>query len=140
MTPVATLAHTAGARIERTSLRGALALGALLGLVWSPCSGPLLGSALALAASDGDAGRGALILGVFGIGAATPLVAVAYASRASFSRLRGWVMGSAVVVKRVFGGVLMAVGVAILTGVDKRIEAQVNNWLPEAWLALLTRF
>ena len=75
MTPLATSAQSAGSRLNSASLLGALGLGGLLGLVWSPCSGPLLGSALALVASEGGAGRGALILGLFGIGAAVPLVA-----------------------------------------------------------------
>jgi cytochrome c biogenesis protein CcdA len=47
--------------------------GAALGLIWSPCSGRLLGSALSLVASEGGAARGALILGLFGAGAAWPI-------------------------------------------------------------------
>lgn len=140
MTPLASSAQTAGARLDSGSLVGALALGGLLGLVWSPCSGPLLGSALALVASEGGAGRGALILGLFGIGAAVPLVAAAYASRAGFSRARGWVLGRAARVKQVFGVGLLALGLAILTGFDRQIEARFNDWLPQSWLAWATRY
>ncbi|MDE2276904.1 MAG: cytochrome c biogenesis protein CcdA, partial [Burkholderiales bacterium] len=46
MLPIATQAHAASARLDGGSLVGALLLGGVLGLVWSPCSGPLLGSAL----------------------------------------------------------------------------------------------
>jgi len=46
-----------------------------LGLVWRPCSGPLLGSALALLASNGGAARGGLVLALFGLGVAPLLVA-----------------------------------------------------------------
>lgn len=140
MTPLATSAQSAGSHLNGSSLIGALALGGLLGLVWSPCSGPLLGVALALVATEGGAGRGALILGLFGIGAAVPLVAAAYASRAGFSRVRGWVVGHSGRLKQVFGFALLALGLAIITGYDKQIEARVNDWLPTSWLFLTTRY
>jgi len=110
-----------------------------MGLVWSPCSGPLLASALTLVASEGGAGRGALILGVFGLGAATPLVAVAYASRQGFSRARVWVLAHIETMKKGFGVVLGLAGIAILTGADKWLEAQILTLLPEAWVQLTVR-
>lgn len=140
MTPLATSAQTASARLDTSSWVGTLALGALLGLVWSPCSGPLLGTALALVASEGGAGRGALILGLFGIGAAMPLVAVAYASRAGMLRVRGWMQGRAGWIKRAFGLLLVALGLAILSGLDKQIETRINDWLPSSWLLWTTRY
>jgi len=87
-------------------------------------------------ASEGGAGRGALILGVFGLGAATPLVAVAYASRAGFAKARDWVLARIDAVKKGFGILIGLVGIAILTGVDKWLEARVLSLLPEAWVNL----
>ncbi|MCE2969003.1 MAG: sulfite exporter TauE/SafE family protein, partial [Burkholderiales bacterium] len=73
MLPIASSASAASSRLDSGSLVGALLLGGVLGLVWSPCSGPLLGSALTLVASEGGIARGGLVLGVFGLGAAIPL-------------------------------------------------------------------
>ena len=42
MMPIATSANAASMRLDSGSLTGAFSLGAVLGLVWSPCSGPLL--------------------------------------------------------------------------------------------------
>jgi len=139
MTPLASSAHAATARLDSGALLGAFALGALLGLVWSPCAGPLLGSTLALVATSGGAARGALLLGLFGLGAALPLVAAAYASRAGFGRMRARVLAHAGLAKRAMGGLLLLVGVLILTGGDHAIEAWVNERLPDAWLELTTR-
>lgn len=136
--PIASSAQAASSRLDSGSLPGALGLGALLGLVWSPCSGPLLASALTLVASEGGAARGALILGLFGVGAAIPLVAVAYASRSGFARARGWVLGRIDAVKKGFGLLLGAAGLAILTGADKWLEARVLDWLPASWVRLTT--
>lgn len=139
MAPLASRAQGVSGRFQPGSLGGALALGGLLGLVWSPCSGPLLASALALAASgDGGAARGAVLLGVFGLGAATPLVAVAYASRAGFQRARGWVLHRAEPLRRGFAVLLGVSGVAILSGLDKWLEARVLDRLPAGWVALTT--
>jgi len=136
--PIASSAQAASNRLDGGSLWGALLLGGLLGLVWSPCSGPLLASALTLVASEGGAARGALILGLFGVGAAIPLVAVAYASRRGFARARGWVLGRIDAVKKGFGLLIGAAGVAILSGADKWVEAQALDWLPASWVRLTT--
>jgi cytochrome c biogenesis protein CcdA len=138
MTPLASSANAASARLDGEALVSAFALGGLLGLVWSPCAGPLLGSTLALVATAGGAARGALLLGLFGVGAALPLVAAAYASRAGFGRMRTWVLAHAGAAKRALGGLLLLVGVLILTGGDHAIEGWVNEHLPDAWLALTT--
>jgi cytochrome c biogenesis protein CcdA len=139
MAPIASSAQAASARLDASSPWGALGIGALLGLVWSPCAGPLLGAALALVASSGGAARGALLLGLFGVGAAWPLVAAAYASRASSGRLRAWVLAHARSARRWMGGLLVATGLLILSGADHWLETRVNEALPEAWLALTTR-
>ena len=140
MTPLASGAQAASSRLSGGSLGSALLLGAVLGLVWSPCSGPLLASALTMVASEGGGVRGGVILGLFGLGAAVPLVAVAYASRAGFTRARGWVLTRINRIKNVFAVLLGAMGVAILTGADKWLEARVNALLPEGWLRLTVLF
>jgi cytochrome c biogenesis protein CcdA len=136
MTPLASGADGLSSRISATSLAGSFLLGGLLGLVWSPCSGPLLISAITLVASEGGALRGTLILGAFGLGAAIPLIAAAYASRAGFVRMRGWVLGHITALKTGFGVLLVFLGIAILLGWDKRLEALVIPLLPDWWVNL----
>jgi cytochrome c biogenesis protein CcdA len=136
MLPIASSANAASARLDSGSLLGAFILGGVLGLVWSPCSGPLLGSALSLVASEGGVARGGVVLGIFGLGAAIPLVAVAYASRSGFNRVRDWVLARIERVRRGFAVLLGAMGVAILTGADKWVEARVLQWLPDSWVNL----
>lgn len=140
VTPLASGAHSATTKLDSGSLGGAFFTGALLGMVWSPCSGPMLASALTMVATEGGALRGTLILGMFGLGAATVLVAVAYASRSGFSRVRGWVLTHMDRVKKLFGVFVLLVGVAILLGGDKWLEAQLVNILPQGWIELTTRF
>jgi len=140
MSPVASLAGGASQRLTGASNLSAFGLGGLLGMVWSPCSGPLLASALTLVATQGSAARGAIILGAFGLGAAIPLMALAYLSRAGITKLRATVQGRIDLFKKVFAVILVVVGLGILTGYDKRLEAMVTDQLPDAWLTLTSRF
>jgi cytochrome c biogenesis protein CcdA len=100
----------------------------------------MLASALTMVASEGGATRGTLILGMFGLGAASILIAVAYASRAGFGKARGWVLNHMENIKKGFGLFVLLVGLAILTGGDKWLEAKLVSILPQEWISLTTRF
>ena len=139
VSPLANSANQASASLDTASLKGAILLGSLLGLIWSPCSGPLLGTALTLVATEGGAARGALILGLFGAGAAIPLMGVAYLSRAGFGRIQSLVVLHGDQSKKVLGVFLLLVGLAILSGTDRWVESRINSWLPDSWLALTVR-
>lgn len=140
MLPLANRAQQASARLDGRTLVSAAALGAVLGLVWSPCSGPLLGSALSLVASEGGLAKGGTVLGVFGFGAALPLMVLAYLSRQRFSRARDWLLARVQRAQWVFALVLGTLGLAILTGGDKWLEAQVVQVLPDRWISFTSGF
>jgi cytochrome c biogenesis protein CcdA len=138
MAPMASGAHHASSRFHAGSLGGAFMVGSLLGMVWSPCSGPMLASALTLVATEGGALRGTVALGTFGMGAASVLIAAAYASRAGFGRVRGWVLTHMDRVKRGFGALVLLLGVSILLGADKWLEARLLQFMPQGWINLTT--
>lgn len=138
--PLAMSADRLAGSVGHESPAAALFFGGLLGLAWSPCAGPMLVSSLALVANGRDAGLGAVLLGLFGLGAATPLVLAAYASRAGFSRLKGWALGHSSGLRHGFGLLAMASGIFIATGLDKLIAARILSVLPDSWMELITRF
>lgn len=140
MTFLASGAHAWAAHLNGQTLASAFWLGGLLGLIWSPCSGPLLASALIMAASDGGAASGAVTLGLFGLGAATPLVLAAYVSRAFFESVRQRVLAQGDKAHKIMGGALLLTGLAVLTGADQWLEAQILPFVPTGWLQLMTRF
>ncbi|MEP7056587.1 MAG: cytochrome c biogenesis CcdA family protein [Caldimonas sp.] len=119
---------------------GQFAVGLLLGLVWVPCVGPTLGAASTLAAQGSQLSQVALLMLVFGLGAATPLVILGIVSRTASQRWRGKLMAAGAAGKLVFGTILLAVGVAIVTGVDKRLETFAVDISPQWLTALTTRF
>lgn len=135
--PLATAADRLSRAQSSSGLAGRFLLGALLGAVWSPCSGPTLGAAVGLAARAGGAGKAALLMAAFGAGASAPLLAVAYGTRGALSRTRA--LDAARLGKPALGAVLVLVGLLVLTGADKRLEAAAVARLPLWWLDLTTR-
>lgn len=120
-----------------SGLAGQLAIGLLLGAVWSPCVGPTLGAASLLASQGQDLPRVALTMVVFGIGAGLPLVLFGLLSRATLMRMRTNLMSAGKLGKGVLGAAFILIGVAITSGADKRIEAALVEASP-AWLTQLT--
>jgi cytochrome c biogenesis protein CcdA len=132
---VSRLPAAAAARRSGSPL-GALALGALLGLVWVPCIGLILGAVLTVAANTGDAAYGAGMLALYSLGAGTPILLIAYGSKAAASRLqrlREW--GPAI--ERTAGWVMVAAGVAMFLNLDRALQAALVPFLQEMESGLL---
>ncbi|MDH4393296.1 MAG: hypothetical protein QE285_17965 [Aquabacterium sp.] len=63
-------------------------------------------------------------------------MAVAHASRSGFMRARDWILARIERVRRGFAVLQGGMGIAILTGADRWVEAGVLGWLPDAWVNL----
>lgn len=120
-----------------TSLWGQFGLGALLGAVWVPCVGPTLGAATILAAKGEDLGQVALTMLAFGVGAAVPLMVLGFVSREAMMRWRGKLMEAGKGGKMLLGALLLAVGLLVATGADKKLEVFLLDVSPQ-WLTDLT--
>ena len=106
-------------RLTIGGLASQFIVGALLGVVWSPCVGPTLGAATTLASQGRDLAQIALLMLIFGLGAAAPLVLLGFLSRASMMKIRGRLLGVGKYGKRLFGFALLVLGVLIVIGLDK---------------------
>lgn len=114
-------------------LRGQFLLGVLLGAVWTPCVGPTLGAAIAVAAQGTDLGYAAVIMFVFALGTVTPLLALMFGAREAIARRKEAMARLNQWIKPVLGGLLVAVGLAILTGLMTEWEAFLLELTP-LWL------
>jgi cytochrome c-type biogenesis protein len=135
--PVAAGGQALVDRIRPSGIGGQFALGILLGAVWSPCSGPTLGAAIGLAAQSEAAGRAAVVMAMFSLGAATPILALAYGSRQVIFARRDLLARVSRIAKPVTGAALVAVGALVLTGFDKVVEASLTSAMPN-WLVTVT--
>lgn len=113
--------------------------GIFLGVVWAPCSGPSLGTAISLAAQSDTAHKAFVLLSIFGIGAVLPLLAISYGTRGLLGKLKEN-SGKLNVIKKTFGGLMTLFGALVLTGFDKPVEAWLLNSMPQPWIELITKF
>jgi cytochrome c-type biogenesis protein len=130
-------------RISAIRVRGLSAqfgIGLLLGAVWSPCVGPTLGAASLLAAQGASLGAVALTMLAFGIGAALPLVGLGLASRQAIARSRHALVAGGKAARTALGLALIAIGVLIVSGLDRRLETALVDASPQWLTALTTRF
>jgi cytochrome c biogenesis protein CcdA len=138
--PVASWAQARVGSFAGRGLAGQFVVGLLLGVVWSPCVGPTLGAASVLAARGENLPMVALIMFAFGIGAALPLLAIGAMSREALMRMRGKLMAAGSDGRVLLGIVLVLIGVLVLAGLDKRIEAALVAASPDWLTTLTTRF
>jgi len=115
-------------RLRPADAGGGFVLGAALGLVFVPCAGPFLAAITAAAARESFGLRTLLATAAYSIGAAIPMLAVAWGGRGAAARLRA----RASLLRRAAGVLIAAVAVALVFHVDDRaarVSAPWTTWL-----------
>ena len=107
--------------------------GLLLGAVWSPCIGPTLGGAIALASQGQSLGYVTLIMMAFALGVSTLIVGLGLGAREAIRARAQTLRGLAERSKPILGAMFIAVGLMILFQINHLIEAWALEVLP-IWL------
>jgi cytochrome c-type biogenesis protein len=108
--------------------RRAVALGAAFALGWTPCIGPILATILTRAAEDSSLLEGMLLLLLYSIGLGLPFIAIAIWFEKS-QRPRQWMMRRSLLLQRIGGATMVAVGVGYVSGVWATIFTGLQGWL-----------
>jgi cytochrome c biogenesis protein CcdA len=124
-------------RMDSTGLQGQFAGGLLLGAVWSPCIGPTLGGAIALAAQGESLLWAAAIMAAFATGVSTLILTLGYGARAALKRHQPLMRRIAEKARPFMGGVFIAVGVALLLRLHHLLDGWLLGILP-AWFVDLS--
>lgn len=117
---------------ERVDFFGGFLTGATLGIVWTPCVGPVVAAVTALTASSPTSGSGWAIASAYGVGIGCALWFIAHAGKSASQKL-GFFKKNSYSLRKIFGVVIILTAFVILLGGDKTLQKWTLEHLPEGW-------
>ena len=118
-----------GGGAPRSGFWAGLPVGVGLGLVWTPCVGPIMASVVSLALTQRVDGGAVAITLAYALGTSLPMFAVMAGGRALLERVPG-LKRNAGRIQQVFGVLMIAVAVSIAFGIDRRLQAAILDVFP----------
>jgi cytochrome c-type biogenesis protein len=120
-------------QINSSGIRGQFVGGLLLGAVWSPCIGPTLGGAIALASQGDNLGYVTLIMVCFALGVSTLILGLGLGAREAIRTRAQMLRALAEKSKPILGITFLAVGLMLYFQLHHIIEAWLLDVMP-IWL------
>ncbi len=108
--------------------RRSVLLGAVFGLGWTPCIGPILATVLTKAAADSSLTEGMVLLLLYSAGLGVPFIALAFWFDRS-ARIRRWLTRHTHTIERIGGIAMIIIGLGYLTGIWSTIFTGIQGWL-----------
>ena len=114
-----------------TGPMGGLLVGMSLGAVWTPCAGPVLGAALTLIATEPGTGNAVQLLVAYAVGAALPMLFIAYGGQFATTRVRQLARYSHRL-QQAFGVLIVALAVVLYHNLDAHLVLWLTSALPSS--------
>ncbi len=134
LSKLSTSASQAVSLTKKGNFQGFL-LGMTLGLVWTPCAGPVLGSILTLIATQKNLPTAAILLIAYALGAGIPMLIIAYGGQYVTNRVR-IIARYAERIQQIFGIIIIILAVAIYLNYDIKIYSYILQYYPSLNLSL----
>lgn len=108
---------------------GGFVLGVMLGVIWAPCAGPILGSILTNIAQAKNFAFAGLQLFAYSLGAGVPMLLIAYGGQTITAKVR-FLSQYSKRLQQIFGILIIGLAIAMYFGVDTKIQAQLVEKFP----------
>lgn len=106
---------------------GGFVLGVILGLIWTPCAGPILGSILTLIATQTNFSQAIPLLLAYSIGAGVPMLIIAYGGQTVTTKVRA-IAKYTNFLQKLFGLIILLLAVAMYFQYDLKLQAKILEY------------
>ena len=114
---------------RRNGFWSGVVVGLSLGLIWTPCVGPIMASVISLALTQHVDGGSVSITLAYTLGTSIPMLGVMLGGRALLNRVPA-LTRNAGSIQKVFGALMIVIGVAIGLGWDRQFQTFMLRALP----------
>jgi cytochrome c biogenesis protein CcdA/thiol-disulfide isomerase/thioredoxin len=118
-----------------TGLFGGILVGFSLGLLWTPCVGPILASVISLALTGSVTGGAVLITLSYALGTAIPMLVIMKGGQAILQRNQ-WLLRNTANIQKGFGILMMITALAIFNNFDRKFQTYILDIFPQYGVGL----
>lgn len=117
-------------KTQKKGLFGGVLVGMSLGLLWTPCVGPILAAVISLAITGSVTSQAVFITLAYAIGTAIPMFAIMVGGRNLLNKVP-WLLKNTGNIQKAFGVVMMATAIGIFYNVDRQFQTWILEVFPE---------
>ena len=123
---------------KRTGFLGGVVVGVSLGLLWTPCVGPILAAVISLALTSSVTTSAVFIALAYAVGTAIPMFLIMKGGRKIFEKVN-WLKTKSALIQQIFGGIMIIMAILIIFNIDRKLQIYVIDNLPD-YSTKLTKF
>lgn len=114
---------------------GGVLIGLSIGLLWTPCVGPILASVIALAISGSVSTQAVFITFSYAVGTAIPMLIIMYGGQNIIKKVP-WLLKNTSKIQKVFGVLMIVVAIGIYFNLDRKFQTFILNKFPNYGVGL----
>lgn len=114
---------------------GGFFIGLSLGLIWTPCVGPILASVITLAATSDVSLAAFFITLAYSLGTAIPMFAIMYGGRGLLQKIP-WLLPNTGKIQKAFGVLMILTALGIFFNIDRKFQTYILETFPQYGVGL----
>lgn len=115
---------------NKTGFGGGLIIGLSLGLIWTPCVGPIIASVITLAATSSVGAGAAIITLSYSIGTAIPMFAIISGGRSLLQKF-SFLSQNTGKIQKLFGIIMIVTAIGIYFNFDRQFQSYILDTFPQ---------
>lgn len=132
---VASASQTNAKGKTRSDFIAGIFVGMSLGLLWTPCVGPILASIITLAATSTVTAGAVIITLAYSFGTAIPMFIITWGGRSLLNN-HPWLLAHTGRIQKIFGVVMIVTAIAIYFSIDRKFQSYILDRFPQYGVGL----